>query len=148
MTVYEEIINDFFKDKGIPKNLRILQNQTHFLLRNSYAALVTSGTATLETALFEVPQIVCYKGNALSFLLARQLVNVEYISLVNLIAEKEVVKELIQKELNPDNLKVELIKILDLEFRNQMIESYQEVKKKLGGVGASERAAKLMVDRL
>jgi lipid-A-disaccharide synthase len=67
---------------------------------------------------------------------------------VNLIAEKEVVKELIQKELNPDNLKVELIKILDLEFRNQMIESYQEVKKKLGGVGASERAAKLMVDRL
>jgi lipid-A-disaccharide synthase len=148
LTFYEGIISAFHKKTGKFDNLNIVQNQTHSLLKNSHAALVTSGTATLETALFEVPQIVCYKGNAVSFWLAKRLVNVNYISLVNLIAGKEVVKELIQEDLDETNLREEFSKILEPDFRAKMIESYRDVKQKLGGVGASKRTAQLMVQRL
>ncbi|RMG82266.1 MAG: lipid-A-disaccharide synthase, partial [Bacteroidetes bacterium] len=93
-------------------NVSVIFNQTYELLRFSEAALVTSGTATLETALFKVPQVVCYKANDISVFLAKKLINIKYISLVNLIMNTEVVKELIQKDLTKENLKKELDKIL------------------------------------
>jgi len=124
------------------KNVLLVKDQTYNLLRQSVAALVTSGTATLETALFGVPQVVCYKGNPVSFWLAKKLVKVKYISLVNLIMDKEVVKELIQFELNPANLKTELEKILHNEaYRSQMLKDYTILWHKLGDNNASSLAA-------
>lgn len=124
---------------------RIVAGQTYDLLENSEAALVTSGTATLETALFEVPEVVCYKGNKLSYLIARSLVKVDFISLVNLVMEREVIRELIQDELNKENLKKELKKLLfDKPHREKLISEYKELKQKLGGSGASAKTAELM----
>jgi lipid-A-disaccharide synthase len=115
------------------------------LLEQSTAALVTSGTATLETALFGVPEVVCYKGNSLSYLIAKRLISVKYISLVNLIMDKEVVKELIQDECNYENLKRELGTILEPEYRKKLKEEFILLREKLGNEGASERAAKEIV---
>lgn len=137
---YEQFIND--------SNVKIVFNETYQLLQKSHAALVTSGTATLETALFGVPEVVCYKGGAISFAIAKQLVKVDYIALVNLIMKKEIVKELIQNELNENNLKTELDKLLQPATRNEMLSNYAELKTKLGGVGASKKAAKLMMEYL
>ena len=123
-------------------------NQTYMLLEQSTAALVTSGTATLETALFGVPEVVCYKGNSLSYLIAKRLISVKYISLVNLIMDKEVVKELIQDECNYENLKRELGTILDPEYRKKLKEEFSLLRDKLGNEGASERAAKEIVNFL
>jgi lipid-A-disaccharide synthase len=119
----------------------IIFGQTHELLRHSFAALVTSGTATLETALYGVPQVVCYKGSAISFAIARRIVDVKFISLVNLIMDRNVVNELIQGEFNAENLEKELKAILDEGNRKRMISDYQQLRDKLGGAGASERAA-------
>ena len=126
----------------------IIENETYALLHEAHAALVTSGTATLETALFEVPQVVCYQGNYWSYLLAKRLVNVEYISLVNLILDKTLVTELIQTEFNEENLVKELTAILDKTKRTELSEGYVLLKEKLGNAGASERAAELMVGYL
>jgi lipid-A-disaccharide synthase len=106
---------------------------------------VTSGTATLETALLKVPQVVCYKGNWISYQIAKRIITLEYISLVNLIMEKEVVKELIQNELTAKNLKAELHKILDGPARKAQLVEYEKLEKKLGGKGASEKAAALII---
>lgn len=122
---------------------------TYNLLARSKAALVGSGTATLETALTKVPQVVCYKANPVSVALARKLIKVPYISLVNLILDRPAVKELIQDELNPTSIVSELKKILeDGKPRNQMLHDYEELWSKLGSGGASERAAKLIVSDL
>lgn len=122
-----------------------VQNQTYELLRQSTAALVTSGTATLETALFGVPQVVCYKGGAISYFFAKYLVKVKYISLVNLIMDKEVVKELIQNDLNEENLRQELQKILQNDKAIQQIKNdYQALWHKLDEEGASEKAADII----
>ncbi len=129
-------------------NVKIVFNQTYQLLKKAEAALVTSGTATLETALFGVPEVVCYKAGAISYAIAKQLVKVKYISLVNLIMDKEIVKELIQGELNENNLKTELDKLLNPSTRNKIIQNYTELKYKLGGMGASEKTATLMIDYL
>ena len=126
----------------------LLENKTYQLLEHSMAALVTSGTATLETALFKIPQIVCYKANVISFQIAKAVIKVPYISLVNLIADKELVKELIQKELNTTQLKVELTKLLEPTHRNQLLADYNQLQQKLGGVGASARTADLMLKYL
>lgn len=123
------------------KSIKVLTGQTHELLRYSFAALVTSGTATLETALFEVPQVVCYKGSAVSFAIARRIVDVKYISLVNLIMDRQVVTELIQDDFNEINLERELNVILDPDQREKMIADYHLLKERLGGAGASARAA-------
>ncbi|MGZ6540031.1 MAG: lipid-A-disaccharide synthase, partial [Bacteroidia bacterium] len=129
-------------------NVPIVFGQTYQLLQKSYAALVTSGTATLETALFSVPEVVCYKGGAVSYAIAKQLVKVKYISLVNLIMDKEIVKELIQNELNETNLKIELDKLLKTDTRAKMLADYSELKEKLGGAGASKKLAELMIGYL
>lgn len=122
-------------------DVQVVYNQTYQLLSQSYAALVTSGTATLETALFGVPEVVCYKGGALSFQIAKRLVNVKFISLVNLIMDREVVKELIQDDLKPSTIKTELDKILDTDTRKKILRDFAELKLKLGGAGASQKAA-------
>lgn len=129
-------------------NVEIVVNETYRLLQKAEYALVTSGTATLETALFGVPEVVCYKGGAVSFAIAKQLVKVDYISLVNLIMEKEIVKELVQGDLKEKNLKIELDKLLNAECRSEMISQYSQLKEKLGGAGASKKAAELMVKYL
>lgn len=128
------------------KEVKIVQNKTYDLLDNSHAALVTSGTATLETALFRVPEIVCYKGNELSYQIAKRVINLKYISLVNLIMDKEVVKELIQNELNHKNLKKELQKILNIDTREKVLNDYNELISLLGQNGASQKVAKQIFD--
>jgi len=123
-----------------------VSNQTYQLLHQAHAALVTSGTATLETALFKVPQVVCYKGNWVSYQIAKRIITLDYISLVNLIMEREVVKELIQADLTPTNLKAQLLPLLEGEKRAQMIADYHELAQKLGGGGASEKVARAIVE--
>jgi lipid-A-disaccharide synthase len=139
---------DFYKTMINGKNVSLLVDQTYSLLMNAEAALVTSGTATLETALFDVPEVVCYKGGNISYMIARSLVKVKFISLVNLIMDREVVKELIQRDLNAANLAIELKKILDPSNRKKIKEDYIELKQKLGGKGASAKTAGLMIYNL
>lgn len=136
---------EFYQTFMKKQNIKIVFNQTYQLLQIAEAALVTSGTATLETALFGVPEVVCYKGGAISYSIARQLVKVKYISLVNLIMDKEIVKELIQNDLTETNLKIELDKLLLKETRNKMLSDYADLKLKLGGAGASKKTAELMI---
>lgn len=138
----------FYRPYITTKNVHLVMNQTYDLLSLSNAAIVTSGTATLETALFKVPEIVCYKGNAISYEIAKRVINLEYISLVNLIMDKHVVKELIQNDLNPRTLKEELTIILDDYKRAVMFLDYYDLEKKLGGKGASEKTAKLIVENI
>ena len=124
------------------KNVHIVSGQTYSLLTHATAALVTSGTATLETALFGIPEVVCYKGGWISYSIARMLIKVNFISLVNLIMEREVVKELIQHELNTANLKKELRSIVsDQENISRMKSDFDALRKILGGSGASAKTA-------
>lgn len=122
-------------------DLKLVKNRTYDLLSMAHAALVTSGTATLETALFKVPQVVCYKGSAISYYIARMLVKIKYISLVNLIMDKEVVTELIQDKLTVKNIVAELAPLLEGKKRQDMLGIYDELQTKLGGGGASQKAA-------
>jgi lipid-A-disaccharide synthase len=124
-----------------PDGPAILFGQTHELLRYAHAALVTSGTATLETALFGVPQVVCYKGGSVSYAIARRIVDVKFISLVNLVVDRQVVKELIQGDFNKENLEKELKVILEDNNRQRILAEYNLLREKLGGDGASKRAA-------
>ncbi|MCO6489339.1 MAG: lipid-A-disaccharide synthase [Phaeodactylibacter sp.] len=137
-------------DKARPDTtqVKLVNNQTYALLRHAGAALVTSGTATLETALFGVPQVVCYRGGRLSYLIARRLVQVDFIALANLIAEREVVRELIQDEYNAGNLKAELSRLFEPEHRQRIREGYALIRERLGRPGASRRAAELIVGYL
>src|SRR5690606_30953964 len=130
------------------KNVHFVSNKTYDLLSHSYAALVTSGTATLETALFKVPEVVCYKGSRISYEIAKRIITLKYISLVNLIMDKEVVKELIQDELNTKNLKTELQKLLNPDYRANLLNEYDLLEKKLGGMGASQNTARFIVKDL
>lgn len=138
----------FYKSYLKNPNIGFVSNKTYDLLSVSTAALVTSGTATLETALFKVPQVVCYKGSWFSYQIGKRLVNLDYISLVNLIMDKEVVKELIQDDLNSKNLKNELNKVLDENERTNFFMNYYELEKKLGGKGASRKTASLIYSQL
>ncbi|MCG3166570.1 MAG: Lipid-A-disaccharide synthase [Bacteroidia bacterium] len=133
----------FYKQFTFGKNVEIVINQTYSLLEKASAALVTSGTATLETALFGVPEIVCYKGSGISYQIAKWLIKVKYISLVNLIMDKEVVKELIQEEMNAINIENELKDILENKQRiTEIKKNYTLLREKLGDGGASAKAAK------
>jgi lipid-A-disaccharide synthase len=139
---------EFYKTFIKNKNISFVSNKTYDLLSVSVAALVTSGTATLETAIFKIPQVVCYKGSWLSYQIGKQLVNLKYISLVNLIMDKEVVKELIQNEFHTKNLKNELNVILDSYERSKFFINYYELEKALGGKGASEKTAELIFNTI
>jgi lipid-A-disaccharide synthase len=136
---YEAFIRDY-------KNVELISNETYALLMKSAAALVTSGTATLETALFEVPEIVCYKAGNISYQIAKRLVKLKFISLVNLIMNKEVVKELIQNDLTADKITAELKKILfDPEKREKIQKDYLQLKQILSeGGNASKNAAEII----
>ena len=127
------------------KNVKFISNKTYDLLSIATAALVTSGTATLETALFKVPEVVCYKGSWASYQIAKKVITLKYISLVNLIMDEEVVTELIQDNCNRENLKRELSKLLDEKHRNALLKKYIDLELKLGGIGASEKTAKIIV---
>jgi lipid-A-disaccharide synthase len=137
-----------FYQQFINTDIALIENKTYDLLQHATAALVVSGTATLETALFKVPQVVCYKTGWLFYNLAKLVIKVKYISLVNLIMGNEIVKELIQSELNTINLIKELTYITTSETRQTMLQNYEELHQKLGGIGASKRAAKLIVGYL
>ena len=131
----------FLKDK----NIHFIANKTYDLLSHSTAALVTSGTATLETALFKVPEVVCYKGSWASYQIAKRVVTLKYISLVNLIMDAPIVTELIQDNCNSASIKIELEKLLEPTNRAKVLENYDLLEAQLGGSGASEKTAKLIV---
>lgn len=141
-TFAQEYYQHYIKDRPI----KVLFNSTYDLLLNSIAAVVTSGTATLETALLKVPQVVVYKGAPISVSIARMVVSIKYISLVNLIMDDQVVEELIQEDCNPDKVIDELDNLLhDPLYCTRMLINYDELKERTGEAGASERAAKLIV---
>ncbi len=131
---------------GEKSNVRLVLNRTYQLLQLSSAAIVTSGTATLETALLDVPEVVCYKANKISYIIARQLAKVKYISLVNLIMDRLVVKELIQKDMTSSNIRDEIQSLLNSSKRQKkLLEDYEELKYVLGNAGASDRAAETII---
>jgi lipid-A-disaccharide synthase len=142
------IPSEFYKNIIGTNEVKIVYDQTYQLLQHARAALVTSGTATLETALFNVPEVVCYKGSNISYQIAKKLIKVKYISLVNLIMDQEIVKELIQNELNEKQLKQSLSLILTASHQEQLKLSYHLLREKLGGKGASARAAKHIIEFL
>ncbi|HPW97110.1 MAG TPA: lipid-A-disaccharide synthase [Flavobacterium sp.] len=139
---------EFYKQFLNTKNVKFISNKTYDLLSISQAALVTSGTATLETALFKVPEVVCYKGSWVSYQIAKRIITLKYISLVNLIMDKEVVTELIQENFNKKRIKVELSKLFEPKNRQEIIRNYEILEKKLGGIGASKKTADLIINDL
>jgi lipid-A-disaccharide synthase len=139
-TFYQQFISS--------ENIKFISNKTYALLRNSTAALVTSGTATLETALFKVPEVVCYKGSWASYQIAKRIITLKYISLVNLIMDREVVTELIQDDCSTKRIREELTKILEPDYRKTLLANYNLLEEKLGGIGASKKTAQLIVTSL
>ncbi|HTB26099.1 MAG TPA: lipid-A-disaccharide synthase [Puia sp.] len=141
--------SDFYDEilKNYPLAGRV-RNQTYALLMHAQAACVTSGTATLETALFDVPEVICYKGSSISYQIAKRLIKVKYISLVNLIMDKPVVKELIQDEMNVANIISELKNLLtDAKTRDRIHKDYSDLRALLSQDGnASAKAAQLIVE--
>jgi lipid-A-disaccharide synthase len=165
LSVMLSVVNDFpdyqFVIAGAPSqdfsfyekfitndNIKFISNKTYSLLGIASAALVTSGTATLETALFKVPEVVCYKGSWASYQIAKRIITLKYISLVNLIMDQEVVTELIQDDCTTERIKEELTKILEGECRAKLLTQYDQLEQKLGGIGASQKTAQLIVKDL
>ena len=137
---------DYYQSFMKGKNVGFVFNETYGLLKIARAALVTSGTATLETALFKVPQVVCYSTNWLTYIIARRLINIKYISLVNIILNKRVVPELIQTSLNKQNLNMELNIVLNT--KEDIIIDYNKIIDLLNKEGASRNAAKFIVSAI
>ncbi len=136
-----------FYEKFVDESVHFVSNKTYDLLRCSKAALVTSGTATLETALLNIPEVVCYRSSRISYEIGKRVVkNIKYISLVNLIMDQEIVTELIQKDLNTSRLVKELQLILEGEQRTKMLNNFSLLREKLGGKGASNTAAEIIVN--
>ena len=135
----------------IPENssIKIVYDQTYALLKYSFAAVVTSGTATLEAALFNVPEVVGYITSKLSYKVGIRFVRVPYISLVNLIMGKEVVREFIQEKMTGKTIKKELDRLIfDIEYRENMLKNFSELKKTIGKPGASKRVAELILKEM
>jgi len=129
-------------DKAKAKGVTVVFNQTYELMNYALAGVIKSGTSTLESALFDLPEVVCYKGGSLSFAIAKTLINTKFISLPNLIMDKPVVKELIQKDMTTANIKSELNELLNNKaYREELLKNYKELKTQLGGLGASKRVA-------
>ena len=134
--------NQFLGDKKIP----VIFNATYDILSKASAAVVASGTATLETALFHVPQVVVYKGNKISIAIARMVVKIKFISLVNLIMDRAIVKELIQEDCNPQNIAAELDMLLNnKDYRGTMLNNYARLDERMGKPGASAKTADLII---
>jgi len=134
---------------SIDDSVSVIFNETYDIMANARAAIVTSGTATLEAALFKVPEVICYKGSNISYSIAKRLIKVKYISLVNLILDQEVVKELIQHECTSENIQLELDKIInDENYRQMLIDKYNELEEMLGGGGASKKVAQSLFKTL
>lgn len=132
----------YYEQFNLADNISLVFGQTYSVLKNAKAALVTSGTATLETALFKVPQVVCYKTSWLNFFIGKKLVKLKHVSLVNLICDKQVVTELLQDEANTKSVSQALQQLLDNNtYREKMMEDYDDLIQLLGGIGASKRAA-------
>lgn len=134
-----------YKQAENRSNVSVVWDDSYNLLHNAHAALVTSGTATLETALFNVPQLVCYKTSFISYHIAKLLIKIPFISLVNLIAGKEVVKELIQHEFNVNRLELELKEIMYGERRTQILKDYADVRHILGDYQPSKTLAQAII---
>ncbi len=126
--------------------MKVVFNQTYDLLGNAKAAIVTSGTASLEAAIFKVPVVVCYKTSFITYLIGKMLVNIQHISLVNLILNNKVVDELIQRELNSKSLKNSINKILNKDNRSKLIESYNDIVRMLYKDNPSKKTAELIVN--
>jgi lipid-A-disaccharide synthase len=141
-SLYQEHLN---KHPELQVNLH--KDQTTELLRQADIAWVTSGTATLETALMGVPQVVCYRGDALSIAIARRLIQVSWISLVNLLLQQTAIPELIQQELNPKRLSLETQRLMQPSGRNKQLEHYKNLRALLGGAGCSDKAARYIVEK-
>lgn len=139
---------EFYSQFITKTNISFVSNETYDLLNYAYAALVTSGTATLETALFKVPEVVCYKGSWASYQIAKRVITLKYISLVNLIMDQEIVTELIQDDCNPRKIREELQKILIPDNRSKILANYALLEQRLGGKGASEKTATLIISDL
>lgn len=137
---------EFYRQFLGNSNVGFIANKTYELLDIAHAALVTSGTATLETALFKVPEVVCYKGSWASYQIAKRIITLKYISLVNLIMDEEVVTELIQENFNTRRLATELRLLLEPNHRAKLLTKYKILENKLGGIGASSKVAKLIVN--
>lgn len=141
LEIYDKYIKNY--------DLKIVYNKTYEVLQQSEAALVTSGTATLEAALLNIPEIVCYRGDYISAQIIKLLIKVDYISLVNLIMNKEIIKEFVQDEMTISNIVEELKRLLfDKDYRSSMLNNYSEMRKSLGGKGASERTASIIYKSL
>jgi len=141
----KEIFLKYIKDEDVT----LIYNDTYEILKHSEAAIVTSGTATLETAILNIPELVCYKGDKLSYHIAKRLVKVDYISLVNLVMQKEIIKEFIQYDMTAENITNELKLILNNDvYRNTMLSEFENLRNILGGKGASERTADIIVKSL
>lgn len=149
ITGLSQIGEAFYKELIGNTRCELVMDKTYDTLRQSTAAIVTSGTATLETALHDVPEVICYKGSWISYYIAKSLIkNISYICIVNLICDKRVVEELIQADVNADRLVLELKKLLTDNGRKEIKEGYALLRTKLGETGASERTAKLMLQYL
>jgi len=142
------IDDSFYKTYLKGENIALIRDQTYSLFNLATAGMVASGTATLEAAIFGLPEVVCYKGNALSITIARSIIKVKYISLVNLIMDKEIVTELIQNDLTTKNLEKEIQLLLNPKNREKLAKGYLELRNKLGGIGASQNAANAMLKSL
>lgn len=138
---------DYIRKSGVP-GVTLTFGYTYNLLQRSFAALCTSGTATLETALFNVPQVVCYKGDTLSYLIARRLVKVSYIAMVNLICQKKVVPELIQSDFTPARVLHELHHILSSERRKEILKDYAMLRNRLDTGNPGKKVAEYIVASL
>jgi lipid-A-disaccharide synthase len=141
-TFTREYYQSFIKDK----NVALVFNETYGLLSNAKAAFVTSGTATLETALFKVPQVVCYKTNWLTYIIGKSLIKIEYLSLVNILLNKTAVKELIQTALNKGNLSLELSVLFSR--RDTILKDYNKISDLLNKKGASRNTAQFILSAI
>lgn len=131
------------------RGVHVVFNQTYELMNYATAGIIKSGTSTLESALFNLPQVVCYKAGSLSFAIAKKLVDIKYISLVNLILDRPAVKELVQTDLTAENIRIELDLILNnTKHREHILSEYADLYTKLGGLGASKRMAELLYSDL
>jgi lipid-A-disaccharide synthase len=140
---------EFYNAFDKPTNVEVVYDKTYSVLENATAAIVTSGTATLETALLNVPEMICYKGSWISYQIAKRLVKgIRFIGIVNLIMDREVVKEFIQDDVTENKLAAELERIINSPHKQTLLDNYAELRTKLGERGASSRVAKDVVDYL